>query len=210
MWHANSCPFLGTKKKVQLFCLLLCSIFTLHMPNCVILVWLSIVSLIFVFLVTTNCSFVSLGNNFFIYIIKLCSHHYLCQLYMAPLLRLCLMMFFRFAVFIEWLAFKLMELIFTSWMWSPCSWSATWLYVVDHTASCTPAHFSEVVHLVARHHLGGRLELKYLHFSTWAACGCIPFHLLFSCTYFIKNFHNTQTTYNCYLDSLGLNSFCPH
>ena len=33
----NACPFPGTAKKLQILCLLLFSIFSLHMPNCVII-----------------------------------------------------------------------------------------------------------------------------------------------------------------------------
>ena len=42
----------------QIFCLLFCSIFTLHMPNCVI-----VVRAIPLFFVATNCSFCTLGNQ---------------------------------------------------------------------------------------------------------------------------------------------------
>ena len=47
-------PFPGTTKKLHSLCLLLCSTFTLHIPNWVIVVWLYIFSLIFVFLVAAS------------------------------------------------------------------------------------------------------------------------------------------------------------
>ena len=34
------CPFPGTTKNLHIFCLLLFSIFTLHMPNCIIIILL--------------------------------------------------------------------------------------------------------------------------------------------------------------------------
>ena len=60
----NACPFPGTTKEAQIFCLLLCSIFSLHLCNCVNIVQLYFFSFIFVFFVTANCSVVALGNNF--------------------------------------------------------------------------------------------------------------------------------------------------
>ena len=95
------------------------------------------------------------------------------------------------------------------------------LYIVVCAASCTPAHFSEVIHLVAfgtffpyaRHHLGGWLEPQYLHSPPCHFNSCMQFHSIlftFPCTYFIKIFYLTHTLYNCCLGVLGLNSFCPH
>ena len=59
----NACLYPGTTKKLHILCLLLCSNFTLHMPSFVNVVWLCIFSLMFVFLVATNCSIVALENN---------------------------------------------------------------------------------------------------------------------------------------------------
>ena len=56
--------FLEPTKKLNILYLLLCSSFTLYMPNCVIVVWLYIFGLMFVSLLTTNFSIVSLANNF--------------------------------------------------------------------------------------------------------------------------------------------------
>ena len=44
--------------------LLLCSIFTFHMPNCVIVVLLYVLYWMLLFLIATNWSFVALENNF--------------------------------------------------------------------------------------------------------------------------------------------------
>ena len=59
----KGCPFPGTTKKLHIICLLMCSIFTLHMPNCVFIVLLYFFNWIFLFLVAANCSFVGQGNN---------------------------------------------------------------------------------------------------------------------------------------------------
>ena len=58
------CPFPGTKKNLQIFCLLLYSNFTLNMLNCVIVVLLYVFNFMLCSLVAANCSFVALGNNF--------------------------------------------------------------------------------------------------------------------------------------------------
>ena len=55
--------FLELQKSYIFLCLLLCSIFTLHMPNYVI-VLLHVFNRMFLFLVAANCSFDTLGNNF--------------------------------------------------------------------------------------------------------------------------------------------------
>ena len=47
------CP--GTTKNLHIFCLVLCSMFTLHMPNCVTVVLLFVFHWIFLFLVAANC-----------------------------------------------------------------------------------------------------------------------------------------------------------
>ena len=54
-------------KKMQALCLLLFPIFTLHLPYCVIAVWLYVFSLIFASFVATSWSTVTLGNNIFVY-----------------------------------------------------------------------------------------------------------------------------------------------
>ena len=57
----KACLFPGTTKKLHILHLLLCSVFTFHMPNCVIVVLLYVSDLIF--LVTANHSSVTLENN---------------------------------------------------------------------------------------------------------------------------------------------------
>ena len=59
---SNFWPVHGTTKKLHDFCLLLCSVFTLHMPNCVSVVLLHVKAVLLVF-VANNCSFVTLGNK---------------------------------------------------------------------------------------------------------------------------------------------------
>ena len=51
----KACLFPGTSKSLHVFCLLLCSIFTLHIPNYVIIVLLHIFNWMFLFLVVANC-----------------------------------------------------------------------------------------------------------------------------------------------------------
>ena len=59
----KACTFPGTTKNVHIFCLLLCSIFTLHLPNCVIIVLSYVFNWMLLFLVVADCSFVALGNS---------------------------------------------------------------------------------------------------------------------------------------------------
>ena len=54
-------------KSTQIIFLFVITIFTIHVPNCVSVVWLYTFSLIFVFIVAINCSFAALGNNCFEY-----------------------------------------------------------------------------------------------------------------------------------------------
>ena len=94
------------------------------------------------------------------------------------------------------------------------------LYIVDHVASYTPAHFSEVLHLVAlctffSHTLSiiwvGGLNCSICIFLHGHFNSCMQSHFILftsSCMYFIKIFYVTKTFYNCYMSSLGLNSFC--
>ena len=58
----KACPFLGATKNLHIFCLLLHYVFTLHMPNWVIIVLLYVFNWMFLFSAAANCSFVSLGN----------------------------------------------------------------------------------------------------------------------------------------------------
>ena len=44
---SNGFPFPGTTKKLHILHLLLCSTVTLHMPNCIIVVWLYVFSFVF-------------------------------------------------------------------------------------------------------------------------------------------------------------------
>ena len=79
----NACPFPETTKILHILCLLSCSNFSVHMPNCVIVVWLYVFSLMFVFLVAANCSIVAWGNNF-LYMYKcIIFPFYPCQPYVA-------------------------------------------------------------------------------------------------------------------------------
>ena len=64
----NNCPFPGTIKKLHILHLLLFSNVTPLMPNCVIVDWLYVLSLVSVSFVAVNCSTVALGNNFFVHV----------------------------------------------------------------------------------------------------------------------------------------------
>ena len=79
----DACPFPGSTRKLHILCLLLCSTFTLHIPNCVIVLQLYILSLMFVSFVAVNCSTVALGNNFCTCKMALYFHHCPCQPYKA-------------------------------------------------------------------------------------------------------------------------------
>ena len=105
-------PFHRTTKKLPFFLLLWC-IFTMHISNCVIVVLLYVLNWIFAFLVGANCSFISLGINILYMCQGIIVHHYLYLFYMVMLLKLDLMIFFKFAVIIEHLLLKLLEFIFT-------------------------------------------------------------------------------------------------
>ena len=182
---------------------------------------------IFVFLVAVNCSSVALGNNFlyiilkelYMYIMALCFPHYLCQLYMIPLLWL--WWYFWICFYLKWLVLKLIELIFTltviSFSWSAsCSilWT-TLLFTLLHTSQ----KWFILLHFVyffpnAGYHLYWWLEPQYLHFFPCRCFdGCMQFFpilfLIISwCLYFVK-LHLTQDVNDHYLGSFGLNSFCP-
>ena len=117
----------------------------------------------------------------------LCFHHYLCQLYMALLLQPCLMTFFRFVVIMEQLALKLMELIFSVSMWFSCSWSASysilWIMLPPALLHLSLKWFI-LLHLAhffpyAGHHLGGWLEMQYLHFPNGHFNSNMWFHSIF-------------------------------
>ena len=60
----DHCPEL---QRNDIFLLLLCSIVTLHVPYWAIPTLLYILSVILLFLVSANCSFVMLGNIFYIH-----------------------------------------------------------------------------------------------------------------------------------------------
>ena len=70
----SACPFPGTTKKLQVFYLLLCSIFTFHMPNCVIVVLLCVLAVYLYFLLPPVCC---PKKYLFIRVMALCLHHYL-------------------------------------------------------------------------------------------------------------------------------------
>ena len=61
---ARLANFPELQRSYILLCLLLCSIFTLPMPNCVIFFCFMFLIGLFLFLVATNCSFVALENTF--------------------------------------------------------------------------------------------------------------------------------------------------
>ena len=109
----KACPFPGTTKNLHIFYLLLYSIFTLHMPNCVILL-LYVFNWMFLFFVATNCFFfVALGDNLF----------YKCKSIMFPSLPVSTSYgtitetwfdnVFRFAVITDHLLLKIIEFLFT-------------------------------------------------------------------------------------------------
>ena len=87
----KACPFPGMTKNLHILCLLLCSIFTQHVPNWVINVLLYVFICILSSFVTANCSLVILWNNFCICLMVWCYHHYLCLLYMVLLHYFCLL-----------------------------------------------------------------------------------------------------------------------
>ena len=58
---SKGCLFLGTTQKLQIFVLLF-SIFTVHLPNCVIVVLLYVLNLMS-FFIAVSSSFVDLGYN---------------------------------------------------------------------------------------------------------------------------------------------------
>ena len=99
----KACLFPRSTKDLQIFHLLCCN-FTL--PICVIVVLLYVFNFMPLFLVDANCSFVPLGNNFYTCIKALCFHQCLCLLYMVLLLKLDVMIVFRFAVITNCLLLK--------------------------------------------------------------------------------------------------------
>ena len=61
--HNNASPSPGATKKIHFLHLLLISISILHLPNCIIVLWFYVLSLVTSF-VATSWSAVALGNNF--------------------------------------------------------------------------------------------------------------------------------------------------
>ena len=86
-------PFPCLTKNLHILFLFLCSIFTVHVPNWVIVVLLYIFNCIFTIFVAANCSLVILGNNFLYMCNGVMLNHYLCLLYMVLLYYFCLAMF---------------------------------------------------------------------------------------------------------------------
>ena len=103
--------------------MLFCSISTLHLPNCVIVVWLYVFSLLFVFVFATNCSIVALGNNI-LYVYNGITFPSLpmSTLYGTMIMTLFVEVF-RFAIIIEQLELNLTEFIFTILISVSCTWS---------------------------------------------------------------------------------------
>ena len=148
----KACPFAGTTKMLHILHLLWCSVFTLHMPNCVIVV---------LFYVLTGCLYFLLlpiilfpqEIMFCICVKALCFHHCLCLFYVVLLSQLALLMFFRCAAITEHLLIKLMEFIFTasiwssSWYWSGSRFGTILLFMLLQMSlksgwSCCTLHIS--------------------------------------------------------------------
>ena len=140
---------------------------------------------IFVFLVATNCSFVALGNNFlYIYNCIMFPSLPVSTLYATVIMAL-FDDVFRFAVIMEWLVLKLMELICTMSMWCSFSWSTSCsiLWTVLLFALLHPfqkcfilLHFMHFFPY-AGHDLCWWLESEYLHFYLVSILNsCVQFY----------------------------------
>ena len=177
------------------------------MPNCS--VWLYIFCIFYCF----QLLFIALWNKF-LYIYNDIMFPWLpvSTLYGTVIMTL-LDDVFRFAVIMEPLALKFMELIFTISMWSSCSWSAScsmlWTVLplaLQHT-SLKWFNLLYLAHAIPYigHHLDGWLEPQYLHFPFGHFNSYMWFYsimLTFSHTYLIKIFYLNQTIHNCCLHSL--------
>ena len=112
----KACLFPGMTNEFHILSLLLCSIFTLHMPNVVIVVLLYIFNRVFLLLVATNCSFVALGNN----VLYMCKHIMFPSLPVSTLYGTIILTrfgdVFRFTLITEHLLLKLIEFIFTKFI----------------------------------------------------------------------------------------------
>ena len=164
---------------------MLCSIFTVHIPNCVIVVLLYVYNWIFVFLVAANCSSVTKGNIFFCFcicVMVLCSLYHLYPFYMVPLFQHALMMFSDLPVLLNicyWNWYNLFHCVNQIFLFLFLVWFL--IYIMDHSILCTSADLSEIVHLAAfcallptsRHCLGGWLEPRYLQFCLVGILACL-------------------------------------
>ena len=107
---SKGCLFLGTTEKLHIFILLLFSVFTVHLPNCVIIVLLYILNLMS-FFIATSFSLVDLGY----YLLKMWKGIMLPSLPESVLYDnnnlAWLDDVFKFAVMTEHLLFKLVESI---------------------------------------------------------------------------------------------------
>ena len=61
---SKGCLFLVTTKKLHIFIFLFFYFLTVHLPNCVIVVLLYVLNLMFSFFIAASCSFVDLGYEF--------------------------------------------------------------------------------------------------------------------------------------------------
>ena len=154
----KACTFPGTTKNLHVFSSLLCSMFTLHMPHCVIIFKFYVFNLMFLILVTTNCSFVAKGNNLL----------YKCKGIMFQSLPVSTLYgtiietgfdnVFIFAVTTDHLLLKIIDFIFTmsirsSWCWSgSCSrsWAVLFLPLLQTSLSGWPCHIQHA----SSHRLG--------------------------------------------------------
>ena len=145
------------------------------MPNFVTIFQFHVFSWIFVFLVAANCSFPAIGNNLL----------YTYDDIMSPSLSLSTLYGtvitnlsdddFRFAVIMEWLLLKFMQLIFMMSMPFPFPWSGSyyilWMALLLALLQ-TSLEWLILLHFIhcfpyAGHHLSWWLDPQYLHF-------CLP------------------------------------
>ena len=77
--HNNAWSFLRTTKKFHILPSLLCSTFTLHLLNCILVVQLYVLVWCLQFLLLSAAPLLPKEINFYICIMALCFHHYQCQ-----------------------------------------------------------------------------------------------------------------------------------
>ena len=184
-------------KEMQNFILLLFSILTVHLPNCVIVILLYVLNLIFSFFVAASSSFVDLGNDFLNIwkgIMFPSESTLYCTTDVAWLDDV-----FKFAVMIWYLLLKVMEFMLIEFIFTlsilPSSWcytcgSVLWNFLLQLflQTSLKWLIFLHATHVIPYigHCLGRWLEPQYLHVCLTGVLvcshGCIPFSL---CTLFL-------------------------